>query len=99
MQRIEVITGKERRRHWSDEEKLRIVAEAEAPGAIQKDVALRNDVHPNQIYLWRKAFKKARKPSPETGSTFFPVEVITDRKTKPEKQTSPLEVVLNNGRI
>ena len=31
--RIEIITGRERRRRWSVAEKLRIVAESEAPGA------------------------------------------------------------------
>ena len=29
---IEIITGKERRRRWSTEQKLRIVAGAEEPG-------------------------------------------------------------------
>ncbi|WP_420914304.1 hypothetical protein [Acidiphilium multivorum] len=32
--RMEIITGVERRRRWRDEDKLRIVAEAEAPGAV-----------------------------------------------------------------
>jgi hypothetical protein len=30
---MEIITGVERRRHWRTEDKLRIVAEAERPGA------------------------------------------------------------------
>lgn len=31
---MEIITGAERRRRWRDEDKLRIVAEAKAPGAV-----------------------------------------------------------------
>jgi transposase len=34
MARVEVITGVERRRNWSDEQKRAIVAESFAPGAI-----------------------------------------------------------------
>ena len=53
--RIEVLTGPERRRHWSDEAKARIVAESVVPGAMVSQVARRHDVLPSQIYAWRKA--------------------------------------------
>jgi transposase len=43
---VEIITGKERRRRWSVEEKLRIVAEAEEPGARITEVAARHEVYP-----------------------------------------------------
>lgn len=33
MARIEIMSGTERRRRWSDEAKLRILAEADEPGA------------------------------------------------------------------
>ncbi len=36
---MEIITGVERRRRWRCEEKLRIVAEVERPGASFNDVA------------------------------------------------------------
>ncbi len=45
---VEIITGKERRRRWSTEEKLRIVAEAEEPGARVTDVAARHEVYRNR---------------------------------------------------
>jgi transposase-like protein len=41
---MEIITGVERRRHWRTEDKLRIVAEAERPGARFVDVARRHEV-------------------------------------------------------
>jgi len=40
MARVEVITGPERRRRWSDEEKRAIVAASFAPGAVVRDVAV-----------------------------------------------------------
>jgi transposase len=41
MQRVEIVTGKERRRRWSDEEKARLVAETFIPGAVVAHVARR----------------------------------------------------------
>jgi transposase len=54
MARLEVITGSERRRTWSDERKRALVAEAFAPGAIVAEVARRAAVLPGQIYRWRR---------------------------------------------
>ena len=48
---MEIITGVERRRRWRLDEKLRIVAEAEAPGACFVEIARRHDV--SRGLLWR----------------------------------------------
>jgi transposase len=53
MRHVEVISGPERRRRWSKEQKRAIVAEAFAPGASVSEVARRADVVPGQIYRWR----------------------------------------------
>jgi len=57
MARVEVITGRERRRRWSEEEKRVIVAASLAPGAVISEVARRADVVPGQIYRWRKELR------------------------------------------
>jgi transposase len=54
MARVEVITGPERRRRWSAEQKRAIVAESVAPGAVVTEIARRADVCPGQIYRWRR---------------------------------------------
>jgi transposase len=54
MARVEVISGPERRRAWSEEQKRALVAEAFAPGAIVAEVARRADIQPGQIYRWRR---------------------------------------------
>ena len=59
MSRIEVLSGSERRRRWSAEEKRSIVAEAFAPGASVCAVARRWDVVPGQIYRWRNDLRSA----------------------------------------
>jgi len=49
---MEIITGLERRRSWSEEQKRAIVDVAFAPGAIVADVARRAAVCAGQIYRW-----------------------------------------------
>jgi transposase len=59
MSGIEVLSGPERRRRWSAEQKQSIVAEAFAPGASVCEVARRFDVVPGQIYRWRHDLRSA----------------------------------------
>jgi transposase len=59
MARVEVITGIERRRRWSEAQKRVIVAESFAPGAVVSEVARRADVSPGQIYRWRQEMRAA----------------------------------------
>ncbi|MGF7173181.1 IS66-like element accessory protein TnpA [Azospirillum doebereinerae] len=54
MQRAEVITGKERRRRWSEAEKARLVAETLEAGAIVAHVARRHGVAESCLYTWRR---------------------------------------------
>jgi transposase len=54
MARFEVITGPERRRHWSAEQKRAIVAASLAPGAVVTEIARRAEIGPGQIYRWRR---------------------------------------------
>lgn len=59
MSRVEVLSGPERRRRWSADQKRAIVAEAFAVGASVCDVARRVDVVPGQIYRWRHELRRA----------------------------------------
>jgi transposase len=56
VQRVEIITGKERRRRWSGDEKRRLVTEAFGPGAIVAQVARLHGVAESCLYTWRKRF-------------------------------------------
>ena len=57
---IEIIGGRERRRRWSADEKLRIVAETHEPGASVRAVAARHDVYPNLLRTWRRQVREGR---------------------------------------
>jgi transposase len=54
MASFQVLSGPERRRRWSEEQKRALVATAFAPGAIVSEVARRADVYPGQLYRWRQ---------------------------------------------
>jgi transposase len=59
MARLQIITGSERRRSWSEEQKRAIVSAAFAPGAIVADIARRAEVCAGQIYRWRQELRSA----------------------------------------
>jgi transposase len=73
---VEIITGKERRRRWSVEEKLRIVAEAEEAGARITEVAARNEVYPSLLFNWRRQVREGRLV-PDRPPQFVPVRLIS----------------------
>jgi transposase len=75
MSQVTIISGVERRRAWSDEQKLAILTEAFAPGANVADVARRADLRPSSIYRWRR---QMRAGAVSTGG-FAPVLVSPDR--------------------
>lgn len=60
MAQVHVITGVERRRRWSDEQKRAIVAAAFSPGAVVTDVARQADVSGSLIYRWRRELAAER---------------------------------------
>ena len=54
LQRIEVITGVERRRRWSVEQKREIVAESLRPGVKPGEVMRKYGIGSGQFYTWRQ---------------------------------------------
>jgi transposase len=58
----EVISTVERRRHWPDEEKRRIVSEALAPGVSIAAVSDRNGVYRSLVYLWLRLARSGQLP-------------------------------------
>ncbi|WP_233283019.1 IS66-like element accessory protein TnpA [Agrobacterium tumefaciens] len=92
------MSSTERRRRWSDEAKLRILAEADEPGARVGDVARRHDdIHPGQIRLWRRSFSYVERPT-----VFLPVEITEDVSASQVSTARPrptiVKILLRNGR-
>lgn len=55
--RGEVLTSPERRRRWSVEEKLRILAQSVAPGSSVMLVCRMHGISSGQLYTWRRQFR------------------------------------------
>jgi transposase len=75
MAQVHVLTGPERRRRWSEEQKRALVAAAFAPGAVVSDVARQADVCSSLIYRWRRGFG-----APPGGFAEVIVAPIVDRR-------------------
>jgi transposase len=58
--RIEVITGVERRRRWSFEQKRAIVMESQLPHASPAAIARKHGIGTGQLYTWRRQLLSSR---------------------------------------
>lgn len=72
MAQMTILTGPERRRRWSDEQRESILAEAFRSGARVCDVARRHDVARGLIYQWRRAALRQSEP------VFVPAVVVNE---------------------
>lgn len=88
MGRMEILTGVERRRDWSDDEKLSILQEAAEPDAKIADIARRHDIKPQQIYTWRRKFAAERA---EPVVSFLPVALIATGACDEAEQPAPTD--------
>lgn len=101
---VEVITGRDRRRRWSIEDKLRIVAETHEPGACVRQVAASNDVYPALLFTWRRQVRDG-KLVPPGAQMFLPVRTadraasdLPDVGGKPSGRTAgQIEIELRDG--
>lgn len=112
MTRVEVLSGPERRRRWSEEEKLAIVAETQRPGATVSTVARRHGLHPNQLFKWRRDARQGELVGGALAApSFVPVHMVADEtmaRDGPPRWTEPpaaagrveglIEIDLGDGR-
>ena len=69
--RVEVLGGIERRRRWSQDDKMRIVEETLVPGAKVTEVARRNGIAASVVFTWRRQARTIEK----VGPCFAPVQI------------------------
>jgi transposase len=62
IQRIEVLTGPERRRQWSTEDKARIVADSYSGADSVSRIARRYGLLPQQLFTWRREARRSATP-------------------------------------
>jgi transposase len=99
--RVEVLTGPERRRKWSDETKIAIVAEALADGVVISNVARRHDITPSQLFGWIRQFRDAAlaKIAPPPSPMFAPavIDASAAMPSPPLPVEPPAEIEISVG--
>ena len=98
MGRMTLISGAERRRRWSDEDRERILAAISEPGAVIAEVARREDVCTSLIFKWRRELREAVEAD---ASGFAPVviEPAPASSTSSNSASAVIEVDLKEARV
>src|SRR5438045_8589267 len=81
----ELLGRVERRRRFSVEQKLAVLAEATAPGANMSEVARRHGLLPAQVYKWRRLAELGiiGMPGASELPSFVAVEITKDVRSLP----------------
>lgn len=95
MGQITVFSGPERRRRWSDEERLQILTEAFSPGACVAEVCRRHDISTALIYTWRRKIREAQvDPAPDRlPAPSFAEAVVVDDEGSARPGLQPAMIV------
>jgi transposase len=99
--RVELITGRRKRRNWSDEEKIEILAASNEAGANISEVARRFGVSRGLLGIWRKTAGLTAAASRSTRNSFVPVVVA--HANAPAGEGCPpadgrIEIILDDAR-
>src|SRR5262245_12456726 len=101
MTAIEVITSVQRRRRWSRDEKLRIVAESARPGGTASQVARDHGIAPGQLFTWRRQLLSEALAGGVEGGGFVPVAIENEAAgaacAASATRESAIEIRLPNG--
>ncbi len=79
---VEVLTGIQRRRRWSAEQKKAMVLECEQPGMNVSVVARKYEVHPNQLFRWRRLFHEGALTAVRADEELVPCSEVKELKMR-----------------
>ncbi len=98
---MDTIDGRRRRRTWTEEVKREIVAASFEPGASASVVAQRYDVNTNQLFLWRRLYRKGLLASTGTSeAALLPLTITGDpvaARGRAPAEIGRIEIELPNG--
>ena len=83
MGQVTLISGRERRRHWSAEDRARILAAISEPDAVIAEIARREDICTSLVYKWRREVRKG-----PARVEFAPVIVATASSSAPAPESA-----------
>ena len=99
IERLEVVeTG--RRRRWTEDEKLRIVAESLSGARQGSSTARRHGISRSLLMTWRRQFRAQPAPGMEAGSGFVPALVVAESPVSSPATLSStrMEIVVSRDR-
>jgi transposase len=103
--RVEVLGGFERRRRWSRDDKMRIIDETLAPGAVVTEIARRHGIAASLVFTWRRRARLATVAS--AGPRLVPVQVAAAESVQSiqapatipaRKRRGVIEIELGDGK-
>jgi transposase len=100
---MEILSEAPRWRRWSEEEKLRLVAETMEPGMTVSLVARRRGVSASQLFRWRRQFAGEHGMPRET-PVFAPVQLLPEPlasapSSEETRRSGIIEIVLSGGHV
>ena len=84
MTQVTILTGRERRRNWSLEDRRRKLTAACAPSAVISEIARQFDIASSMIYKWRRQALVANQ-----ALAFVPAVVAKAESSGPVEQAAP----------
>lgn len=105
--RVEVLGGVERRRRWSRDDKMRMIEETLAPGAVVTEIARRHGIATSLLFTWRRRARLATVAS--AGPQLVPVQLTPAAAESgrlieapvampPRKRRGLIEIELGDGK-
>ena len=79
---VEVLTGSQRRRRWTAEQKKVMVLETEQPGMSVSVVARKYEVQPNQLFRWRRLFHEGALTAVRADEDLVPSSEVRELKRR-----------------
>ena len=93
--RVEVLGEVERRRRWSRDDKMRIIEETLAPGAVVTEIARRHSISTSLVFTWRRRARLASVVS--AGPKLVPVQLTPAAESVPSIE-APAVISPRRGR-
>jgi transposase len=79
---VEIITSVQRRRYWTAEQKKAMVEESEQPGSSLSSVARKYEVHPNQLFRWRRLMQEGALVAAGSEDQVVPLSEVKELKAE-----------------
>ena len=102
---IEIFAADEvgRRRHWSDEDKIRIVEESLCGYRQGSATARRYGISRSLLSIWRREYRSGTLGTPEAGGGFVPLvleSALPEPAVRPSREADDarIDITLTNGR-